>query len=749
MPAKKTLFLTLLAFLIFASTLTTWRASSAWSQEPKQAAASITSDKHLYGFLESSRADHLRFEDLAVQVPTPARARKLLRVLTEEPHVAGTPEDYETALYVRDQLREMGIDAELVEYRVLLNYPEHVAAKMTVPQVAPIPLREPGNVRDKDSFSHSAFPGFHGYGASGKAAGQIVYVNYGRPEDFKKLDELGVRVKGRIVLARYGKIFRGLKVQNAEERGAAGVLIYSDPADDGYMKGGVYPDGPFRPEWAIQRGSVHYLSLGPGDPSTPGWASTAGAKRVDYNEQVAMPRTPSLPLSYGAARPILKALAGQEVPDGWQGGLPFAYHVGPGPAEVEFEVEMDYAIRPIWNVMGKITGHEEPDQWVLISNHRDAWTYGAVDPNSGSVAFLETARALAAALEAGWEPRRSILFASWDAEEYGLVGSTEWAEEHAEMIGKSAVLILNVDSAVAGPNLDLGGTPSVRDLVLSAAAYVTDPRDGEPLAQKWRKNQRRQWADSEPIVLDHPDPPFVPQLRAIGSGSDYTVFLDHLGVPVLDVDFRGHYGVYHSLYDNFFWMEKFGDPEFLYHTTAARLYTRILMRAASAELLPMRFGPYGAALAAHRDDLKRRVIRKRRVSDEDATRKFDFSPLDEAVARFHAAADALDRALEVAESLESVANNQLAETNQALAQIERRLLDADGLPGRQWFRHLVYAPGLTTGYASWPMPGLRQAIEQSDPALFEQEMPRLVGVLDAATKAMETANGQVVALGSR
>ena len=747
MFTKKPVLLASLSLLAITCRLSLAPSAPASAQEPNESSTADGREAHLLGFLKTGRAEQLRLEDLAVQIPTPARARRLLRVLTEEPHVAGTPEDYDTAVYVRDQLRETGIEAELVEYRVLLNYPERVVAKMTLPEQADIPLREPGDPRDKDSFSPSAFPAFHGYGASGKAAGQVVYVNYGRPEDFKKLEEIGIDVKGRIVLARYGEIFRGLKVQNAEKLGAAGVLIYSDPADDGYMKGDVYPDGPFRPEWAIQRGSVHYLSLGPGDPSTPGWASTADAKRIPYDEQDAMPRIPSLPLSYGAARPILQALAGQEVPDGWQGGLPFAYHVGPGPAEVELEVEMDYAIRPTWNVIGKFTGSQEPDQWVLFGNHRDAWTYGAVDPNSGTVAFLETARALSAAVAAGWKPRRSILFASWDAEEYGLVGSTEWAEEHAGEIGDNAVLVLNADSAVSGPNLDLNGVPSLRDLVLGAAADVADPRDGEPLAEKWRKKRRDEWADSEPIPLDRADPPFVPQLGAVGSGSDYTVFLDHLGVPVLDVDFGGRYGVYHSLYDNIFWMEKFGDPEFLYHTTAARLYARILMRASSAELVPMRFEPYAAALAEYRDDLKRRVIRKRRVAEQDEVLDPDFAPLDAAIARLRSAAVELDGATIRLESLDAVEGERLAKVNQALSQIERRLLNADGLPGRAWFRHLVYAPGLTTGYASWPLPGLRQAIEQDDPELFEKETPRLVAVLEATTEAIGKAKQAIDALG--
>ena len=704
-----------------------------------------TADLKLMGFLPVSRAAEVRFETLATKVANPDQARRWMRALTEEPHVAGTPQDYDTAVYFRDQLREMGIEAELVEYHVLLNYPRKVSAVLTAPRRAEIPLREEGNPHDKDSFSHDAFDAFHGYGASGTSAGQVVYVNYALPDDFKKLDELGISVKGRIVLARYGQIFRGLKLYNAQQRGAAGLLLYSDPADDGYMKGDVYPHGPFRPESAIQRGSVLFLSHGPGDPTTPGWASTSGAKRIPWEELEDRARIPSLPISYGAARPILKALAGPEVPEGWQGGLPFAYHVGPGPAEVKLDVDMDYAIRPIWNVMATIRGHVEPDQWILMGNHRDAWTYGAVDPNSGSTTMLQTARALSAAMKAGWKPRRSILLASWDGEEYGLVGSTEWGEHHAKEILQKCVMVLNVDSAVSGPNLNIDGVPSLRDLVLGAAADVNDPRQGKPLAEIWLDRRRREWADTEPISLDHSDPPFVPQLGAVGSGSDYTVFLDHLGVPILDVNFGGRYGVYHSMYDNLYWMEKFGDPEYVYHTTAARLYTRVMMRASSAEIVPLRFTPYAAALNAYRDDLKRRVIKKRRLAgtgsgDSAPAWQPDFSDVDAALAEFQQAAQRLDGALISLQDRESLEAEQLGRLNRGVAQIERTLIDPDGLPGRTWFKHLVYAPGLTTGYASWPLPGLRQALEDDDALQFERQAPRLTARLRTAAAAMNAAH---------
>ncbi len=605
-----------------------------------------------------------KVEAFALGIPTPEKARAWLRTLTEEPHVAGTPADHKTALFVRDKLREWGWQADLAEYEVLLNYPNGMPTlDLIQPNPQSLPVFEASIARDKDSASRDAFPAFHGYGVSGEVTGQVVYANYGRPEDFATLERLGIDVKDRIVLVRYGELFRGLKLRNAQKRGALGVLIYSDPADDGYAKGDTYPDGPFRPGSAIQRGSVQFLSLGPGDPSTPGVPSIKGAKRLPFHEETGFPvgsfdddqkkslnkefidkydekewekasglkridyfaTIPCLPISYDAARPILAALAGPNVPSGWQGGLPLAYHVGPGPAEVRFKTTQEYKVRPIWNVIAKIRGEVEPDRWVLVGNHRDAWVYGAVDPGSGTAATLEMCRALGAAVKNGWKPRRTLVYASWDAEEYGLVGSTEFAEEHARTLDEHAVMMLNVDSAVSGPDLDVDGIPSLRDLVLDAARAINDVRTGRPLHDLWVEKRRTAWLAAAPLDVIDPlwdpvsadivlkgAPPrrFTPQMNWLGSGSDYTAFVDHLGIPALDVGFSGRYGVYHSIYDDFTWMERFGDPEFLTHATAARLYTLIAIRAASAEIVPFTFVPYGEALREHVDDLRRLVARR-------------------------------------------------------------------------------------------------------------------------------------------
>jgi N-acetylated-alpha-linked acidic dipeptidase len=758
------------------------------------------------GVLPGARAGFLETQARLLATPKPDGARRLLRTLTEEPHIAGTPAGRRTAEFVRDKLRGWGWDADLVEYHVLLNYPKPgtVNLALVAPTAQKLKVIEDAHVPDKDSVDPELTPAFHGYGPSGQVEGQVVYANYGRPEDFEALERLGVDVKGKVVLVRYyGNIFRGLKVLNAQKRGAAGVLIYSDPADDGYAKGDVYPNGPYRPASAIQRGSVQFLSKGPGDPTTPGTPSLPNAPRLpwdprhgfplgdtgglqavtapdgtlvnvqypsraDWERQTGLKRDeafaaiPSLPISYEAAQPILASIGGPAAPGGWSGGLPLTYHVGPGPARVNFGIQMDYAIRPIWNVVAKIQGSTEPDRWVLIGNHRDAWTYGAVDPSSGTAATMEAARALGEAVKAGWKPKRTLVYCSWDAEEYGLVGSTEWAEHHAAELKEKAVMMLNVDSAVSGPDLDLDGTPSLRDLMLDAASAVIDPRTGQDLKSGWVAKRRAAWAD-EPIDLDRsvwsaatkattPTPEaFSPRMHALGSGSDYTAFVDHLGIPAVDANFVGPYGVYHASFDNFFWMEKFGDPEFLRHATAAKFYAAVALRAASADVIPFTFTPYAEALRSHVDDLRRTVAKGARAVTPPKVTAEGLAPLVPAVRAFAEAAAKLDAALAKVAAVETPPAgfaDRLSALNDQLLRVERAFLASEGLPGRAWYRHTIYAPGLTTGYAAWPLPGPYQAVTEDDPTMLAEQLRLVVrqldqaaGALNAARRAAESALG--------
>ncbi len=484
-----------------------------------------------------------------------------------------------------------------------------------------------------------------------------------------------------------------------------------------------------------------------------------GLKRQDYFATI-----PSLPISYDTAREIFQVLAGPNVPAGWQGGLPLAYHAGPGPAELEFSITMDYKLRPIWNVIATIPGSVEPDRWILVGNHRDAWVYGAVDPGSGTAATLEMCRAIGVAARSGWKPRRTLIYANWDAEEYGLVGSTEWAEEHASTLDQKLALVLNVDSAVSGRELDMAGVPSLRDLALDAAAAINDLRTGRSVRDIWLDARRTAWAAASPLNLDDPTwddaqrdssgdgakpqrRGFVAQMSPLGSGSDFTVFLDHLAIPALDIGFSGGYGVYHSVYDDFNWMEKFGDPEFLTHTMSARLYTVLCMRAAAAEVLPLRFVPYGEALRDHVDEL--RLIRARQVRGKtdppaqagspapDAVDTSDvLSPLVRAVRGFQARAAELDQALDALAGRDSVSPQALGRINDALSRVERAFLLPAGLANRSWFKHAIYAPGVTTGYGAWPLPAVRQALEEKKADQLKLPVDQTAAAIDRATGAL-------------
>jgi N-acetylated-alpha-linked acidic dipeptidase len=501
------------------------------------------------------------------------------------------------------------------------------------------------------------------------------------------------------------------------------------------MAGEIYPDGPMRPPSAIQRGSVLFLSHVPGDPSTPGWPSIAGAKRLTRDQMTNVPKIPSLPIAYAEAGKILRRLGGPVVPAEWQGGLPFAYHVGPGAARVAMVVQMDEGLKPIYNVIATITGSVEPEKKVILGNHRDAWTHGAVDPNSGTAAQLEVARGLAAAMKSGWKPRRTIILASWDAEEYGLVGSTEWAEEHAADLQKNAVAYLNGDAVVTGPDLGMSGSPSLLALAMQAAREVPDPKAGGSVGSAWESRQRTTWAQQTPVDLDaKEDAKFFARLSPLGSGSDYTVFLDHLGVPSLDFSFSGSYGVYHSVYDNFRWMEKYGDPEFLYHAAGARLWGLMAMRLASADALPLRYSTYARDLQVDLDTMRRDAIRRARTqpasgSDAKPSITPDFAPIVAALEELRSAGEAADRAADAA--IKSGDAAALRRINDAVTSVESAFLDEKGLPNRPWFRHMLIGPGLTTGYAPWPFPALQQAIEEKDAAMFAAESKRVIAAIKA------------------
>ena len=632
-------------------------------------------------------------------LPSRAKAREAHAYLTAEPHVAGTPRDRVLAEWVRDRWREYGLEqVEIVEHQVLLSYAGDVQVDMIRPTPWRATLRE--DAVEGDPFSaRDVGVAYHAYSASGDITTPIVYANSGNPEDYDWLAAHGVDVKGAIVLVRYSMpySYRGFKALTAEQRGAVGILIYSDPAEDGFRKGKTYPDGPWGPESHIQRGGIVYDFRVPGDPLTPGWASVPGAIRLETADAVSLPKIMSAPLSWRDARKILEALEGPDTPAAWHGGLPIAYRTGRGPAEVRMRVRMDDKVRPIWTVTGRITGSSSPDQLVIVGNHRDAWVYGGVDPSSGTASLMELARAMGTLARQGARPKRTIVFANWDAEEFTLTSSTEWGEQHARELGEHAIAYLNVDSSTSGPEFKASAVPALNRLVAGAA------RDVLGLTQ-----------DERTLVTNR-----------LGSGSDYTVFLNFLGVPIVDMSFTGPYGVYHSAYDNHLWMQKFGDPGFVRHAAMTRVWGVMALRLANADIVPL---DYRAAA------MRLKEFVRETIENAPALNRAALAPLNAAAERFEIAANAAGRRVDVLLA-SGAANRRLATAlEHALVRTERAFLDPDGIPGRPWYRHLMYAPKPT--YAAEVLPGVAEALAARDSARIATQVARLAAAIDRAAAAL-------------
>ncbi len=686
------------------------------------------------GFSSAGSVAERRWEEQFRAVPAADSARAHLRRLTAEPHVAGTKEDYATAIYVRDQMKSYGLAAEIKEYQVLLPYPKNpTIVELLAPRRQRLALKEAVVAEDSTSGTPKIIPLYNGYSASGDVSAPLVYVNYGLPPDYDALKKAGVDVKGKIAISRYGNSFRGVKAKVAEDHGAVGLFIYSDPADDGYAQGDVYPKGPWRPLSSAQRGSVQYLFMYPGDPLTPGTPAIKGTPRLKMEEAKNLTHIPVQPLSYGDARILLEPLRGPVRPRGFQGGLPFAYHVGgTNDVRVRLKTDMDFQMRTIWDVIARIDGVVEKDRWVILGNHRDAWVFGAVDPNSGTTAMLEAGRAFGQLLKQGWKPRRSILLCSWDAEEQGLIGSTEWAEENAVELKEKAVAYLNVDVAVSGPNFGTSAVPSLWKLIRGATREVKDPKTGQSIYQQWQVRAREQRPEAEK------DSRQEAVIGALGSGSDFTPFLQHLGIPAADMGFGGDYGVYHSAYDSFHWMEKFGDPTFAYHVAAAQLWGTVALRLADAEGIPLDYNDYAAQIRDYfNESLK---VAKRRDLDSS----FDEKAMDSALKEFAAEAWRVqrDRLRAIEDNSDSNTNTaaRLRKINDALIAVERALTDERGLTGRPWFKHQIYAPGVFTGYAAQPLTDFSQALDDRNSSSTKEALERIVAALRRATETLKRSD---------
>jgi N-acetylated-alpha-linked acidic dipeptidase len=686
----------------------------------------------LFGFRNSS--DEMAREIRFMVVPDPKLAEEHLRILTQAPHMAGTPEDKDTADYVAQKFRDAGLETEIVEYRVWMNYPAEVSVDVTAPAGVTMhgPARERVSADPYQDDPRVVMP-FNSMSPSGDVEAEVVYANYGTPDDFQKLEQMKIDVRGKLILVRYGQNFRGVKAFVAQEHGAAGVLIYSDPADDGWRHGDKYPQGPWRPDTGVQRGSIGYMFQFPGDPTTPGIASLPSlpdSKRTPPEQSAQLPKIPTTPISYADAWPILEHLGGPDSPRDWQGSLPFTYHVGPGPVTVKMHLKQDYQLRTIWDVIGRIRGSQLADELVVAGNHRDAWVYGAVDPNSGTAAMLESIHGIGELLKSGWKPKRTIIFGSWDAEEEGLIGSTEWGEQHEAELA-NAVAYFNMDVAVSGSKFGASSVPTLKQFLREVTKVVPGPKGGM-LYDDWRKTSQ---AGADPDRKPTQDIGGTERLPAaqsksdisvgdLGSGSDYTVFLQHLGVPSSDVSSSGSYGVYHSVFDNFNWFKKFGDPDFIYEQEMARVFGVETIRMAEADVLPYDYEEYGKEIAIYID------AARRKSENVFGGQSPNFSEAVHAVHQFEQAGAKMLRR-------QKSPGTDATQLNASLRQAERALLIPEGLPNRPWFHHAIYAPGQYTGYAAVVIPGVNEAIDKHDLERTRQQISVLAAVLDRAARVLE------------
>jgi N-acetylated-alpha-linked acidic dipeptidase len=709
------------AALVF--TLTSTLTSACFAQAP------------VFGYRDFSA--QAKLDQTFLAVPDAKLAGEELKTLTAEPHIAASPEDYKTAVYVADKFKAAGLETKITEYKVWLNLPGKISLTATDASGAVLMTGPTREHVDGDPFDDDprVTPGFNGSSASGDVTAPVVYANYGRPEDFAHLAELGIDIKGKIVLVRYGGNFRGVKAYIAQQHGAAGLIIYSDPADDGYFRGEMYPKGPYRPASGIQRGSIQYMFKYPGDVTTPGIASTTDlpmSARTPPEKAASMPTIPSTPISYQDAQPILAHLGGPEVPRSWQGALPFDYHVGGTGVSVHMVLEQKYDYRTIWDVTGNIdpdpASKEDPNSWVIAGNHRDAWVYGAVDPNSGTAAMLEAVHGIGVLLKEGWKPKRRIIFASWDAEEEGLIGSTEWAEDKARHLA-GAVAYFNMDVGVSGKDFNSAAVPSLKEFVRDVTREVPSPKGGT-VYEQWRVSQadasKRRGANNgfnehRPAAAKVND---EVEIGDLGSGSDYTPFIQHLGVPSTDVGSDGPYGVYHSVFDNYAWFIKNADPTFVYEKQMAQVFGLEVLHIADADVLPYDYVTYAKEITEYLD------AAKKKASDAGLT-------LDTTAAL--AAAQQFTLAAQVVRQKQLSAPANASALNVQLRAAEGDLLSEAGLPNRPWFKHTIYAPGEYTGYAAVVIPGVNEALDAKNAAVAQAQLAVITEALDRAAATLTKA----------
>jgi N-acetylated-alpha-linked acidic dipeptidase len=688
---------------------------------------SATAQQSLVGYTPSSATRERQVEADAIRRPDPQRAASQSRELSKDVHVAGTIAQARTRDYVLAQMKSWGLETEFRTYDIWMPHATDVRVWRVAPDTLRFDLSEPAVPNDPTS-SLPQYPTVNGYSGRGDVSGDVVYVNYGLIEDYALLDSMGVSVRGKIAVARYGQSFRGIKAREAERHGAVALIIYSDPQDDGFVRGDVYPDGPMRPAKGVQRGSVLNTD---GDPSTPSYPSIKGAPRL-AESQMDIPHIPVVPIGYGNAAELLHGLRGAAIPQKWQGGLPFRYHVGPGPVRARVVVHDDRAtqpLKPIYDTFGIIRGTDYPDELVIVGGHRDAWGPGTADNVSGTVSVLEAARAVAEQVRAGMRPKRTIVFATWDAEEWGLMGSVEYAEDDSLRLTKNAVAYFNQDVAAQGPRFNGGGAPSLRATVRDIAREVPDPDGRGSVYEEWRRAAG---------VSDTAEPP----MGDPGGGSDFAPFYNHLGIPIAEWGFGGPGGVYHSQYDDFTWMSKFGDPGFVYHAAAARIAAGMVLRLANADVLPFDFVEFARTMRRYLPAIDRAFVARHWAADTPT------EPLRTALDRLEQTAAAFATARDAALATGNVSKSQLVEANAALLRVEHAMTRPEGLRTRPWFRNLIYVADEDNGYANMALPSVNEAIRRGDAALATREIADLAGRFDDATRALGDARQAINAASS-
>jgi N-acetylated-alpha-linked acidic dipeptidase len=688
-------------------------------------------------FPDQWQAQHDR-EEQAKAIPQAERLRIYMDRIAAKPHHAGSPGSEAVADYLSAQLTEWGLETRIETFEALIPYPTTRTLEMTAPVHFRAKLAEPPIPDDPATDQDNQLPTFNAYGASGDVTAPLVYANYGQPEDFEYLKKQGVDLKGKIVIVRYGRSWRGLKPKLAQDNGAIGCLIYSDPREDGFFQNDAYPRGPMRPADGVQRGSVMDMALYPGDPLSPGWASeptsNPSSKRLAREEAKTLLKIPVLPISWADALPLLQQLNGPLVPESWRGALPITYHAGPGPATVHLEVDFDWSTRPLYNVIATIPGSTAKDQWIIYGNHHDAWVNGASDPVSGASVLLETARTLSVLRRQGWQPKRTIMLALWDGEEYGLLGSTEWVEKHLDELDRAAAVYINSDSTGRGP-LVTGGSASLEPFLTEVLRDVKDPATSKSLLDVVR--ERRIPPSANAAKAGAPKSRELEfHVESLGSGSDYVPFLDHAGIASLNLGFASSDGVYHSIYDTPDWYQRFSDGDRTHSQTLTQVMTISLLRLADAPVLPFDFGSLSASVNRWVGEIRKQLPRG---NTKSGTVKVDLRPVSVQLARLSAAAKAYDDQLSASMKRGGISPERLGKVDESMRKTERALLSTDGLPRRDWYRSQIYAPGMLTGYSAKTLPGVREAVEAQHWDEANQQARKLAETLRAAAAQVEEA----------